>query len=77
MFQVCERRKHQLIESHISCYSVQKTVNTTAGIPYQLRAMRLDVFVVVVMHISILMTSWGVVYCFSFLLLWYQLNPFL
>lgn len=43
MFQVCERRKHQLIESHISCYSVQKTVNTTAGIPYQLRSMRLDV----------------------------------
>lgn len=43
MFQVCERRKHQLIESHISCYSVQKTVSASAGIPYQLRSMRLDV----------------------------------
>ncbi|OAO14366.1 hypothetical protein AV274_3956 [Blastocystis sp. ATCC 50177/Nand II] len=24
MFQICERRKHQLIESHVSCYSVEK-----------------------------------------------------
>ena len=43
MFQVCERRKHQLIESHVTCYCVQKTVNASAGIPYQITYMSLDV----------------------------------
>lgn len=58
MFQVCERRKHQLIESHISCYCVQKTVNATAGVPYQLRAMSLDVlFVLFRIITSILMIN--------------------
>lgn len=42
MFQVCERRKHQLIESHVTCYCVQKTVNAFAGIPYQITYMSLD-----------------------------------
>lgn len=43
MFQVCERRKHQLIESHVTCYCVQKTMNSAVGVPYQLRYMSLDV----------------------------------
>ena len=43
MFQICERRKHQLIESHVTCYSVQKTVNAESGVPFQIRRMKLDV----------------------------------
>ena len=43
MFQVCERRKHQLIESCISCYCVQKSINATAGVPYQIKYMSLEV----------------------------------
>ena len=44
MFQICERRKHQLIESHVTCYSVQKTVNAESGVPFQIRHINLDVF---------------------------------
>ena len=43
MFQVCERRKHQLIESRVSCYCVQKSMNATVGVPYQIKYMSLDV----------------------------------
>lgn len=73
MFQVCERRKHQLVESHISCYCVQKTVNATAGVPYQLRTMSLDVIFNLFRIISsILMISLVAFYCYSFLLWLYE-----
>ena len=73
MFQVCERRKHQLVESHISCYCVQKTVNATAGVPYQLRTMSLDVIFNQFRIISsILMINLAAFYCYSFLLWLYE-----
>ena len=43
IFQVCELRKHQLVESRISCYSVQKTVNDASGVPFQMTRMHLTV----------------------------------
>ena len=43
MFQICERRKHQLIESHVSCYCVKKAIDSSAGVPFQLHSMSLDV----------------------------------
>ena len=41
VFQVCELRKHQLVESHVSCYCVQKTVSEASGVPFQMTRMRL------------------------------------
>ena len=43
IFQVCELRKHQLVESCISCYSVQKTINDASGVPFQMTRMQLTV----------------------------------
>lgn len=43
VFQICEMRKHQLIESHITCYCVQKTVNESSGVPFQMSRMTLSV----------------------------------
>ena len=43
VFQICEMRKHQLIESHVTCYCVQKTVNESSGVPFQMSRMTLSV----------------------------------
>ncbi|OAO15878.1 Inward rectifier potassium channel irk-1 [Blastocystis sp. ATCC 50177/Nand II] len=42
VFQICEMRKHQLIESHVTCYCVQKTVNKSSGVPFQMSRMTLS-----------------------------------
>lgn len=77
MFQICERRKHQLIESHVTCYSVQKTVNAESGVPFQIRRMKLDV--ASNLFLSFLMcsirTTLTEAICFSFSLqLWYSVS---
>lgn len=41
LLQVCELRKHQLVDCHISCYCIQKSVSSTSGVPFQLSRMRL------------------------------------
>lgn len=43
VFQVCESRRQQLLESHVSCYCVQKTISSTSGVPYQMSRMQLTV----------------------------------
>ncbi|KNB44353.1 hypothetical protein JH06_3746 [Blastocystis sp. subtype 4] len=43
VFQVCELRRQQLLESHVSCYCVQKTISSTSGVPYQMSRMQLTV----------------------------------
>lgn len=42
VFQICEMRKHQLLESHVTCYCVQKTVNKSSGVPFQMSRMNLS-----------------------------------
>eukprot|EP00928_Gymnodinium_smaydae_P086980 TRINITY_DN7134_c0_g4_i2.p1 TRINITY_DN7134_c0_g4~~TRINITY_DN7134_c0_g4_i2.p1 ORF type:complete len:515 (-),score=95.98 TRINITY_DN7134_c0_g4_i2:175-1665(-) len=41
MFQVCDLRKHQLVEAHMRLYCIQHT-ETCSGIAFQTRAMRLQ-----------------------------------
>ena len=74
MFQICERRKHQLIESHVTCYSVQKTVNAESGVPFQIRRMKLDVASIFSLSLMCsIRTTLTEAVCFSFsLLLWYS-----
>ena len=43
VFQVCELRQQQLLESHVSVYCVQKTLSDTSGVPYQMTHMELAV----------------------------------
>ena len=73
MFQICERRKHQLIESHVTCYSVQKTVNSESGVPFQIRRMKLDVFPSVCLTCSTPTTPMEAICCSFSLLSWYAL----
>ncbi|KDO34554.1 hypothetical protein SPRG_18926 [Saprolegnia parasitica CBS 223.65] len=44
MFQVCERRKHQLLEAHVRCYAVRHDINPdgTEGALFQTHHMRLQ-----------------------------------
>ena len=52
VFQICEMRKHQLIESHVTCYCVQKTVNKSSGVPFQMSRMALSVMPVSPPHLQ-------------------------
>ena len=51
VFQICESRRQQILDSHISCYCVQKTVNKMSGVPYQMSRMRLSVRIVIVVFL--------------------------
>ncbi|OQR93085.1 inward rectifier K channel (IRK-C) family protein [Achlya hypogyna] len=44
MFQVCERRKHQLLEAHVRCYAVRHEINPdgSEGALFQTHHMRLQ-----------------------------------
>ena len=52
VFQVCELRKHQLVESRISCYCVQKTINDASGVPFQMTHMQLSVRFLASFHLQ-------------------------
>ncbi|KAF0724966.1 hypothetical protein AaE_009736, partial [Aphanomyces astaci] len=42
IFQVCERRKHQLVEAHVRCYAVRDQVDVDGGGLFQTHSMRLQ-----------------------------------
>merc|ERR1712226_227922 len=41
MFQVCDIRKHQMVEAHVRTYTIQHKL-TDSGVAFQGRAMRLQ-----------------------------------